>query len=35
MEFRTIMSVVNTISTSVEKIVEEVHNIGYEQKLQR
>ncbi|PFK72834.1 methyl-accepting chemotaxis protein [Bacillus cereus] len=31
MEFRTIMSVVNTISTSVEKIVEEVHNIGYEQ----
>ncbi|HDX9710518.1 methyl-accepting chemotaxis protein [Bacillus cereus] len=30
-EFRTIMSVVNTISTSVEKIVEEVHNIGYEQ----
>ncbi|WP_368661348.1 methyl-accepting chemotaxis protein [Bacillus cereus] len=25
MEFRTIMSVVNTISTSVEKIVEEVH----------
>ncbi|HFR4149864.1 TPA: methyl-accepting chemotaxis protein [Bacillus cereus] len=31
MEFRTIMSVVNTISTSVEKIVEGVHNIGYEQ----
>ncbi|PFM03408.1 methyl-accepting chemotaxis protein [Bacillus cereus] len=31
MEFRTIMSVVNTISTSVEKIIEEVHNIGYEQ----
>lgn len=31
MEFRTIISVVNTISTSVEKIVEEVHNIGYEQ----
>ncbi|WP_434713052.1 methyl-accepting chemotaxis protein [Bacillus cereus] len=31
MEFRTIMSVVNTISISVEKIVEEVHNIGYEQ----
>ncbi|MFT0560956.1 methyl-accepting chemotaxis protein [Bacillus cereus] len=31
MEFHTIMSVVNTISTSVEKIVEEVHNIGYEQ----
>ncbi|MDJ1474975.1 methyl-accepting chemotaxis protein [Bacillus sp. LS15-K4] len=30
-EFRTIMSVVNTISTSVEQIVEEVHNIGYEQ----
>ncbi|PEC80054.1 methyl-accepting chemotaxis protein [Bacillus cereus] len=30
-EFRTIMSVVNTISTSVEKIVEGVHNIGYEQ----
>ncbi|HDR8090080.1 TPA: methyl-accepting chemotaxis protein [Bacillus cereus] len=30
-EFRTIMSVVNTISTSVEKIVAEVHNIGYEQ----
>ncbi|WP_374058812.1 methyl-accepting chemotaxis protein [Bacillus cereus group sp. N18] len=30
-EFRTIMSVVNTISTSVEKIVEEVNNIGHEQ----
>ncbi|MPU17740.1 methyl-accepting chemotaxis protein, partial [Acinetobacter baumannii] len=30
-EFRTIMSVVNTISTSVEQIVEEVHNIGHEQ----
>lgn len=30
-EFRTIMSVVNTISTSVEQIVAEVHNIGYEQ----
>ncbi|WP_374202569.1 methyl-accepting chemotaxis protein [Bacillus cereus group sp. BfR-BA-01310] len=30
-EFRTIMSVVNTISTSVEKIVEEVNNIGDEQ----
>ncbi|HDR6317518.1 TPA: methyl-accepting chemotaxis protein [Bacillus thuringiensis] len=30
-EFRTIMSVVNTISTSVEQIVEEVNNIGYEQ----
>ena len=30
-EFRTIMSVVNTISTSVENIVEEVHNIGHEQ----
>lgn len=31
-EFRTIMSVVNTISTSVEKIVEEVNNIGHEQE---
>lgn len=30
-EFRTIMSVVNIISTSVEQIVEEVHNIGHEQ----
>ncbi|MEA1010355.1 methyl-accepting chemotaxis protein [Bacillus cereus] len=30
-EFRTIMSVVNTISTSVEKIVEGVNNIGHEQ----
>ncbi|WHY28854.1 methyl-accepting chemotaxis protein [Bacillus wiedmannii] len=30
-EFRTIMSVVNTISTSVEQIVAEVHNIGHEQ----
>ncbi len=30
-EFRTIMSVVNTISISVEKIVEEVNNIGHEQ----
>ncbi|WP_376749219.1 methyl-accepting chemotaxis protein [Bacillus mobilis] len=30
-EFRTIMSVVNTISTSVEQIVEEVYNIGHEQ----
>ncbi|PFL21540.1 methyl-accepting chemotaxis protein [Bacillus cereus] len=31
-EFRTIMSVVSTISTSVEKIVAEVQNIGHEQE---
>ena len=32
-EFRTIMSVVNIISTSVEQIVEEVHNIGHEREI--
>ncbi|WP_144506512.1 methyl-accepting chemotaxis protein [Bacillus mycoides] len=31
-EFRTIMSVVSTISASVEKIVAEVQNIGHEQE---
>ncbi|PGO24062.1 methyl-accepting chemotaxis protein [Bacillus cereus] len=31
-EFRTIISVVSTISTSVEKIVAEVQNIGHEQE---